>query len=144
MPPRGQDAGLDHAADAGVLGLGEGLGVAEGAFLEAELLEPGQRPAGVRVVLPFLLGQVRVERLVDERERGAHGHRGAVRFQHAAVAGVDRHAGADAGLRQVHRRDVAALEVTQRRGQLAFERVEEVAAGGEGCIIGSWAADKDD
>ena len=144
MPPRGQDAGLDHAANAGVLGLGERLGVAEGALLETELLEPGQRPAGIRVVLAFLLGQVGVERLVDERERGAHVHGGAVGFQHVAVAGVDRHAGADAGLGQVHRRDVAALQVTQGRGQLAFERVEEVAAGGEGCVVGAWAADKDD
>ena len=51
------DARLDHAGDAGVLGLGKRLGHAVLAFGEAELLEPRQRPAAVGVEVAFLLGQ---------------------------------------------------------------------------------------
>ena len=69
---RFEDAGLDHAGDAGVLGLGELLGHAVLALVEARLLEPGQRPAAVGVEVALLLGQRLVEGLVDERQRLAH------------------------------------------------------------------------
>ena len=39
--------------------------VAEGTVVHAELLEPGQRPAGIAVELPFLLGQHFVKGLID-------------------------------------------------------------------------------
>ena len=139
-----EDAGLDHAGDAGVLGLGERLGHAVLALGEARLLEPGQRPAAVGVEVALLLGQRLVEGLVDERQRLAHGERLALGVEHLGVAGVDRHARADGRLRQVHRRDVAALQVGERHGQLGLERGDELAARGGGRIGGARAADEDD
>ena len=103
-----------HAGDAGVLGLGEGLGHAVLALVETGLLEPRHRPARVGVEVAFLLSQRLVEGLVDERQRVAHRERLARGVEHFAVARVDRHARPDGRLRQVHRRDVAALEVDQR------------------------------
>jgi hypothetical protein len=100
--------------DAGVLGLGELLGDAVLALGKARLLEPGERPAAVGVEVAFLLGQRLVEGLVDQRQRLAHAERLALGVEHLGIAGIDRHAGADGRLRQVHRRDVAALQVGQR------------------------------
>ena len=90
--------------------------------LKPDLLEPRHRPAGVGVEIAFLLGQRLVEGLVDERQRLAHRERLARGVEHLGVAGVDRHARADGRLRQVHRRDVAALEMDQRDRQLGLER----------------------
>ena len=139
-----EDAGLDHAGDAGVLGLGERLGHTVLALGEPVLLEPGQRPAAVGVEVALLLGQRLVEGLVDERQRLAHRERLALGVEHLGVAGVDRHARADGRLRQVHRRDVAALEVGERHGQLSLERGDELAARGGGRVGGARAADEDD
>ena len=111
---RFEDARLDHAGDARVLGLGELFGHAVLALGEARLLEPGERPAAVGVEVALLLGQRLVEGLVDERQRLAHGERLALGVEHLGVAGVDRHARADGRLREVHRRDVAALQVGER------------------------------
>ena len=116
-----EDAGLDHAGDAGVLSLGERLGHAVLALGEARLLEPSQRPAAIGVEVALLLGQRLVEGLVDERQRLAHGERLAFGVEHFGVASIDGHARADGGLRQVHRGDVAALEVRERRGQFGLE-----------------------
>ena len=120
------------------------LGHAVLALGEARLLEPGQRPAAVGVEVALLLGQRLVEGLVDERQRLAHGERLALGVEHLGVAGVDRHARADGRLRQVHRRDVAALQVGERHGQLGLERGDELAARGGGRIGGARAADEDD
>ena len=109
--------------DAGVLGLGERLGHAVLAFGEARLLEPRQRPAAVGVEVALLLGERLVEGLVDERQRLAHRERLALGVEHLGVAGVDRHARADGRLRQVHRRDVAALQVGERPGSSALSAV---------------------
>ncbi len=68
----------------------------------------------------------------------------ALGVEHLGVAGVDRHARADGRLRQVHRRDVAALEVGERLRQLSLERGDELAARGRGCVGGARAADEDD
>ena len=135
---------FDQALDAGVLGLERALGHAVLALGEARLLEPGQRPAGVGVEVALLLGQRLVEGLVDERQRLAHGERLALGVEHLGVAGVDRHARADGRLREVHRRDVAALEVGERHGQLGLERGDELAARGGGGRVGARAADEDD
>ena len=110
------------------------LGDAVLAFGKAELLEPGQRPAAVGVEVALLLGQRLVEGLVDEGQRLAHRERLALGVEHLGVAGVDRHAGADGRLRQVDRRDVAALQVGERPGQLGLERGDELAARGGGRI----------
>ena len=135
---------LDHAADARVLGLGQRLGHAVLALGEAGLLEPRQRPAAVGVEVALLLGQRFVEGLVDERKRLAHRERLALGVEHLRVAGVDRHARTDGRLRQVHRRDVAALQVRERDGQLGLERGDELAARGGGRIGRARAADEDD
>ena len=120
------------------------LGHAVLALGEARLLEPGQRPAAVGVEVALLLGQRLVEGLVDERQRLAHGERLALGVEHLGVAGVDRHARADGRLREVHRRDVAALQVGERRGQLGLERGDELAARGGGRVRAARAADEDD
>ena len=61
-----EDAGLDHAVHASVFGLGECLGDAELALVEAGMLEPGDGPAGVGVEVALLLGERLFQRLVDE------------------------------------------------------------------------------
>ena len=141
---RGEDARLDHSGDAGVLGRGERLGDTVLALGEARLLEPRQRPAAVGIEVTLLLGQHFVEDLVDECQRLAHRQSFALGVEHAGVARVDRHAGADGRLRQVHRGDVAVLEVDERVGQLGLEGVEELAARGGGCVRSAWTADEDD
>ena len=125
-------------ANAGVLGLGELFGDAVIALGKAGLLEPGERPAGVGVEVAFLLGQRLVERLVDERQRGAYRQRLAFGIEHLGIAGIDRHAGANGGLRQVHWRDVAGLQVCQCLRQFGLERGDELAAGGGGGVAARW------
>ena len=65
-------------------------------------------------------------------------------IKHAAEAGVNRHAGANGGLGQVHRGDIAALQVDQRCRQFALQGVEKLAAGGAGGVGRARAADQHD
>ena len=141
---RYQDASIHHTTDAGVLGLRQRLGHAVLTLSEARLLEPRQRPAAVRVEVALLLGQRLVERLVDERQRLTHRNRLALGVEHLRVAGVDRHARADGRLRKIHRRDIAALQMGERHGQLGLKRGHEIATSGGRCIGSVRAADKDD
>ena len=67
-----------------------------------------------------------------------------VGVQHLGVAGVDRHARADGRLRQVNRRDVATLQVSQGHWQFRFEGRNELAAGGHRGVRRALAADQDD
>jgi hypothetical protein len=67
----------------------------------------------------------------------------ALGVEHLGVARVDRHAGADGRLRQVHRRDVAGCRWPARR-QFGLERGDELAAGGGGRVGRARAADEDD
>ena len=108
---RCENARLDHARDTGVLGLGKRLRHTIFALIEARLLEPRERPAAVGVEVALLLGQRLVESLVDKRQCFAHRERFALGVEHFRVAGIDSHAGADGRLRQVHRRDIAALKM---------------------------------
>ncbi|PDW04126.1 hypothetical protein CJ255_05390 [Candidatus Viridilinea mediisalina] len=78
------------------------------------LLEPRNGPARLVVVVALLFGQYFVECGVDQLERRADAHGGAVRLQDRVVARVDRHARANRGLGEVYRRDVGALERPQR------------------------------
>ena len=68
----------------------------------------------------------------------------ALGVEHLGVAGIDRHARPDGRLGQVHRRDVAALKVGERGGQLGLERGEELAPRGGGRSRSARAADEDD
>ena len=109
------------------------------------LLEPSDRPAAVGVKIAFLLGEHLVENLVDERQRLAYGEGLASRVEHPRVAGVYRHAGADGGLGEVDRRDVARLQEAQRLWQFRTERGQILAARrGTGASAGTGAADEDD
>src|SRR5205823_44299 len=119
-----QDACLDKGTYRTVLGLGERLSDTVRPFLHAILFEPRDSPACIGVVLALLLGQHLVKRLIDELERSAYAHRGAIRFKHLAVAREDGHTRANGGLCEVNRSDVAALEVFECLGQLALERLQ--------------------
>ena len=141
---RGDDARVHHAGDGRVLALGQLLGDAVFALGKTDLLEPGQRPAAVGVEVAFLLGQRLVQRLVDQRQRLAHRKRLAFGVEHFAVAGIDRHARADGRLRQVHRRDVAGLQVGERGRQFGLERGDEFAACGHRCGDGTLATNQHD
>ena len=68
----------------------------------------------------------------------------ALGVEHLGVAGVDRHARADGRLRQVNRRDVATLQVSQGHRQFRFEGRNELAAGGHRRVRRARAADQDD
>ena len=127
-----QDARLHHAGDAGVLGLGEGLGHAVLPLVETRLLEPRHRPSAVGVEVALLLGQRLVEGLVDERQRLAHRERLARGVEHLGIAGVDRHARADGRLRQVHRRMLPRWRCTSATGSSALSgpRTRAVVVGG--------------
>ena len=61
-----------------------------------------------------------------------------------AIARIDGHPGADGGLREVNRRDIAALQVRERDRQLGLERSDELAAGRSGGARWALAADEDD
>jgi len=102
---------LRHARDSCVLGFGKRLGYAVLALGETRLLKPRQRPATVGVEVAFLLGQCFVEGLIDERESFADREGLALGVEYLGVAGVNFHAWTDGSLGQIHRRDVAALEV---------------------------------
>ena len=82
--------------------------------------------------------------MVDQRQRFAHRESVAPGVEHLGVAGVDRHARADGCLRQIDRRDVAALQVGQGHRQFRFEGRNELAAGGQGRVPRAPAADQDD
>ena len=114
------DAGLDEPVDRAVLRLRR-ASASRTPLAVAELLEPGDRPAGVGVELVLLLGEDLGEDLVDEPERGPDAHRRAVGLQDLRVPAEDRHPGADRCLGEVDRRDVAVLEGPERLGQLALE-----------------------
>jgi hypothetical protein len=106
------DARLGESANRGVLRLRQRFGHAVFAFVEGVLLEPSQRPAAVGVEISFLFGQRFIKRCVDQRQRLAHGDGLALGVEDFGVAGVNAHARANGGLRQIHRRDVARLEVS--------------------------------
>ncbi len=133
-----------HAVDAGALGAGQRVGLAEAALVPAVLLEPVQ--AELRVGVEVVLG----EEAVDELQRGLHGHRRAVGLEHGGVLREDRHAWADDGLRQVHRSDwrtvvaCALRHLVECLGQHGVQFADELAPRNAGRRIRSWAADKDD
>ena len=108
------------------------------------LLEPRQRPAAVGIEVAFLLGQRLVERLVDERQRLAHRERLALGVEHLRVAGIDRHAGADSRLRQIHRRDIAACRWASATGNSALSAVTNSRRVAVGASRRAWAADEND
>ena len=128
-PPLCEDAGLLHAVHAGALGAGERVGFAEVAFAPAVLLEPVQ--AELRVGVEIVLG----EEAVDELEGGPDAHRRAVGLEHGGVFGEDGHAGADDGLREVHRGDgrtvvaCALGHLVERLGQHARSTRAETRGG---------------
>jgi hypothetical protein len=139
-----EDAGFDQPVNCRVLGFRQRLGNTERAVVHAELLEPGQGPARIRVELPFLLGEDFVERLIDEPERRADAHGTAIGLHDLGVAGEDRHPGPDRRLGQVDRRDVAGPEIAERFGQLLPKRSDELLARRQQSIGWTRAADEDD
>jgi len=107
------------------------------------LAVPGDGEASRGVEVAFLLVEHLVEDLVDPRERRAHGHRRAVVLDDLRVAGEDRHAGADRGLRQVDWGDRPLLELAQGIGELFVEGGDEPAAVSGRGVVRSWAQRED-
>ena len=65
------------------------------------------------VKLAVLLVEVQIQLLIDDLQRRADAHGRAVRLKNLGIAGIGPHAGADGRLRQVHRGNVAGLELLQ-------------------------------
>jgi len=76
-----QDSSINHAADARILGLGEGFSIPEWPLIHAVLFEPGESPACIWIVLSLLLGEVLVQVLVDELQRSANAHGSSIGLQ---------------------------------------------------------------
>lgn len=138
-----EHAGLADAVHAGALGAGQGVGLTELARIPAVLLEPVQ--AELRVVVEIVFGQ----EAVDELQGRAHGHGGAVGFEHGGVFAENGHAGADDGLGQIHRshrriRARAARHFVQGLGQHRVQFADEFPAGNGQGIGWAFATDKDD
>ena len=118
--------GISHAVDAGALGAGQHVGLAELAFVPAIGLKPVQAELGVRVEV------VLSEEAVDELQRGAHAHRRAIGFEDSGVLREDGPARTNDGLRQVDRRywgvDAAAGHLVESFRQSSVEFAEELAA----------------
>ena len=68
----------------------------------------------------------------------------ALGVEHLGVASIDRHARADGRLREVHRRDVAALQVARALRQFGLKRGDKLAARGGWRVGGARAANEDD
>lgn len=111
------DASLVQAAHASVLGLGECLGIAERTFPHAILLEPGDSPAGVGIVLALILSLDLIENLIDETQSGPDRHRLPVGFDDFGIAREDAHAGSHDRLGQVDGGDATTRKQFQRRWQ---------------------------
>lgn len=124
----------------GILGACQCIRIAKFKVVEGVLSVQVYAETAVGVQLAVLLVKVHIQFLIDDLQRTAHGHGAAVCFQHPAIAGVHPHAGANGGLRQIHRCNVAALEFLQRRAQLSFQLCNKAPAGGLGCICRALAA----
>ena len=129
---------------AGVLRPGQYVRLAEFNIVEGALCVQLHTETALFVQFAILLVEVEIQLLVDDLQCGADAHGGAVRLQHLGIAGVDPHTGANGGLRQIHRGDVAGLEFLQGGFQLPFQGVDEVPAGTHGGVCGTFAADQDD
>ena len=101
-------------------------------------------PSGCRRRSRSPVGPAFIESLVDQDQRFAHREGLARSVQHLGVAGVDRHARADGGLRQIDRRDVALAQVSQGHRQFRLEGHNEFAAGGHRRVRRALATDQDD
>ena len=128
----------------GVLGAGEDVRIAELDVVERILAEQLHAEAAFAVEFAFLLVIEGVQLLVDDLQCSAHAHGLAVGFQHALVAAEHANAGADGGLRQVHRGNVGGLQLFQRRAHFPVEGIDELAAGGAARGFVALAANEDD
>ena len=63
---------------------------------------------------------------------------------HLGVACVNRHPRPDGRLGEVHRSDVAGLEVGEGGGEFGLECGDELPSGGEGGVVRARATDQDD
>ena len=103
---------------------------------QAVLLEPGNGEAGIRVKFALDAAQILVEFAIDQLQRGLHGHRAVIGFQHGLTAAVDAHARADSRLRHVGRGNVGLLQFLNCRRQFSFEGSNELgAADGLGTVF---------
>ena len=85
--------GVLKTADAGGLGSREYVGLPVGAIEPTVLVEPVE--AELRIRVEIILRQ----KAVDQLHGSPDGHRRALGFEHGAVLGKNRHAGADDRLR---------------------------------------------
>ena len=137
-----ENAMRSHHGDGGTFGGGQNLRFAVLDIVEGVLgVQVHAEPAG-GVHVAHLLVEVQVNFLVDDFQGAAHWHGRTVCLQHLLEAGEYPHAGADGRLCQVHRGDVAGLQLLQSRPQLPAQRVDEVPPGGLGCIRRPLAADQ--
>ena len=124
----------------GILGACQCIRIAKFKVVEGVLGVQVHAETAVGIQFAVLLVKVHIQFLIDDLQCTAHGHGASVGFQHPAIAGVHPHAGANGGLRQIHRCNVAALEFLQRRAQLSFQLCNKAPAGGLGCICRALSA----
>ena len=113
----------------GVFGACQRICIAKADVVKGVLSVQIYTKTAVGIQLAVLLVKVHIQLLIDDLQRTAHGHGGTVCFQHAGIAGVHAHAGANGRLRQVHRRNVAFLQFLQSRTQFPLQFRNQAAAG---------------
>ena len=132
-----------HHRDGGTLGICKDLRLAIlDVVVGALRIEIHAEPAG-GIQTADLLVEVQIHFFVDDLQGTTDGHNRAICLKHPAVAAKYTHARTNGRLRQVHRRNVARLQLLQSGAQFPAKLTDQIAARCLRSILGTFAADQD-
>ena len=139
-----QNAVRSHHRDGGALGICEDLCLAILDVVVGALGIEVHAEAAGGIQTADLLVEVQIHFLIDDLQGAAHAHHRTICLKHPAVAAEHAHAGADGRLRQVHRRNVARLQLLQSGAQFPAQSRNQIAARCLRRIFRTLAAHQDD